>query len=185
MALDWLPIDANRVIRRTTRRDLPPVLTGPIVPIPTPAPPVDLTWQPQFPAHPQRHRARRFQPIADCPLVDAQRVGVSWLPILPSRPPRRRVRVPTFLVPFDFTRVTVPSITAWQTVGRLLVRHRTRLRQAVASAIDPTVVLNAAPCVELGDETLTNPTLGTETFQNPTLSGEALTTPTLGSEDLC
>lgn len=185
MALDWLPVGTDRPLQRARQRHTPSVLTGAISPIPTPAPPTELTWQPQTATAPLRHRARRFQPIAECALTDAQRLGLSWLPILPISPARSPVRPSVYAIPFDFTPATIPLLTAWQTVAPLVQHHRTRLRQASVWLVDPTTLLNAAPCVELGDETLTHPILAEETLTSPSFGREALINPTLGSEDLC
>lgn len=80
----------------------------------------------------------------------------------------------------------VPKIGGWRPrhPDGLRLRQRPALGQSVW-IVDPTTLLNAAPCVELGDETLTNPILADEIFTSPAFASETLTQPTLGSEDLC
>lgn len=184
--LDWLWIPAGR--SPLWRIQLPSSLevAGSLSsPQPQPPPPTELTWDTTaFPTRPTARRLPRMAEIAWWPTPPL--VPVTWLPIFPSHAPTPTIiRLSPVIMGDVGAQPAIAQFAVERVVWTASARRRLQRPQEGVWPVDMTTLLNAAPCVELGDETLVTPILAAETLITPSVSSETLTLPTFGSEDVC
>lgn len=160
--------------------------TSTIEPIVNPPAPTPIaTWAPRYPdTVPGPTTRRHLYPsyVSGAPFLGtalrARAFYPDWLPR-----PRLRLSFQTFEIGGV---LNVPKTGGWRpTYPSAVFRPMLRPQGGLAYVTPPSVLLDAAPCVELGDEMLTNPILAEETLTNPTFAHEILTLPMLGAENLC
>lgn len=187
--LTWYPcLPAPLPVRSFLRKGLQPAWAyGTLSPIPRPAPPTELTWHPTYSDGQRRRRDPRWlragavSPVLHTLFFAAE----AWKPVYPDRILRSRRPIPP--PPFQIGAIAaIPTTGGWRpTFPDRIVRRPPTRTGLMAWVVDPTTLINAAPCVEWTDERLTAPQLTLETLTAPQLVPEALTNPGFAEEDLC
>jgi len=184
----WLPHFPDRVYGKTSIRtasqrhfihNLSPIVNPPL---PTEMPPMP-TFPAQVPSRTTLKAAhRQVTPIM--PLRPQS--DLYWRGRYPDRFPARRLAEQPDNG-FEISSVLdVPITRGWRPRYPDLLRRK---KPAPAGQglwnVDPTTLINAAFCLELGSETFVTPSFTGETGVSSTLSEETFTVPTLAEEDLC
>ena len=185
--LAWLPHYPDRLFpaqRLATPAHL--VVASNLDPIGNPAPPTPTVWLPTFPAQVTIRKLpaadRQFYASGSPFLGTALRAHAIFPAVLPRRR-RQTAQTQTFEIGGV---LDVPKIGGWRTrFPDYLVRRRRLTGGGGVWVVDPTTLINAAPCIELTAETLTPPALTTETVVSPVMIEETFVSPTLSEEDLC
>lgn len=186
--LAWLPtLPAHPARRRElSRPSARPSYVSTISPIPNPAPPVDLTWQPQFPVRAQSRRAQRLAPIAWVPVPPIFFIGMSWLPVLRTLPIRRRPQRPAPVIMGDVgATLAIAKMASWLPTLRGPIRRPAQRHFESGWQIAPAILLNAAACVEWMDETSTSPDETDESVHGPGSTDETQISSGFDDERIC
>jgi len=178
---DWVP--PKRSIRTASQRhfihNVSPIVNPPL---PTAMPPMP-TFPAQVPSRTTLKPAhRQVTPIM--PLRPQS--DLYWRGRYPDRFPARRLAEQPDNG-FEISSVLdVPITRGWRPRYPDVLRRKlpTPPGQGLWN-VDPTTLINAAFCLELGSETFTLPSFSDETSVSSTLSAETFTVPTLAEEDLC
>ncbi len=184
MALDWLPIDAPRPLRRQRLRA--PTTEVPFTAAAVPVTDVlaDLTFFPVTDLR-RHHRRRVSPPEILSPFTDALR-PLAWLPLslLRRRPLPRRPRIDT-IEPPPSVQVVIAQQLGWlPTVSDRLPRHRPSAAASVY-VTPPSVIAATILCSELADDALTTTDQISIVVRSTDLIAEAVTATDLTAEGLC
>jgi hypothetical protein len=188
--LNWLPILPSRPPQRLKRSsDAQRVVIQNISPIPTPAPPVDLTWQPCLPAHPQRYRVRNFQPIARPDISFIPGPDLSWLFTAPEQTPsvrlKYRPRQPVIQIAQAPGLIPI-KVLSWIPIFRGGPQQRRVQNRIPQSWLVPSpIIFDAANCVTWTEVALSGSLLTEEVRSRPLMTGETCVESVLTDEDLC
>ncbi len=189
MALDWLPTYPSILPTKRSRQSATQTYAyGTLSPIPIPAPPNQLSWHPTYPDYlpPLRRRAYATSFTARWPMVPP--ITMAWLPSYPTILPHRRLAVAD--MPSGSWNqgalLEIPKSGGWRPTYPAYLRPKPRLVPGAGVwIVDPTTLLNAAPCVNWADTAVTTPALVQTVTTNPVLSGGVVVRARFTDEAMC